>query len=160
MTQRFTALNRDPRIAEPFSGISVGSLGDGATVLLLNGRCGLLRVMFRQIHALTIHEEFAHPLEDGDAALPQIPSDKGGYPLLVVEDSDWLRSFSDSRLRGGDEQPVHYLFLSMSFFVDVCSFIPPAIEWVESDAFGHLFGSIDALCRTDNRRDADVPHPR
>jgi hypothetical protein len=160
MTQTFKALNRDPRIVEPFSGISVGSLGDGATVLLLNGRCGLLQVVFRQIHALAIHEEFAHPLEDGDAALPQIPLDKGGYPLLVVEDSDWVRSFSDNRLRGGDKQPVHYLFLSMSFFVDVCSFIPPAIAWVDADIHEHLFGSIDALCKTDNSRDADVPHPR
>jgi hypothetical protein len=160
MAQTFRALNRDPRIAEPFNGISVGSLGDGATVLLLNGRCGLLRVVFRQIHALTIHEEFAHPLEDGDAELPQIPPDKGGYPLLVVEDSDWLRSFSDNRMRGGGENPVHYLFLSMSFFVDVCSFIPPTIAWIEADTHDHLSGAINAMCKFDNSRDADVPHPR
>ncbi len=160
MTQTFSALNQDPRIVEPFSGISVGSLGDGTTVLLLNGRCGLLRVVFRQIHALTIHEEFAHPLEDGDAELPQIPPDKGGYPLLVVENSEWLRSFSDSRLRGGDPRPVHYLFLSMSVFVDVCSFIPPIVEWVEAEHFDHLFGGIDTVSTFPDRRDPDVPHQR
>ena len=158
MPQTINILKHDCRITEPFSGIQVGSLGDGATILLLVGRCGFLRVVFRQIHALAIHEEFAHPLEDADSILPDIATGQGGYPLLVVEDSDWLRSFSDKRLRGGDEHPAHYLFLSMSCFVDVCSFVPPAIEWVEADSFDLLFGALSHTL--ENSRNTDISHLR
>jgi hypothetical protein len=143
MPQSFSPWILDPKITEPFGDISVASLG--TTILLLSTRDGFLRVTFRQIHAMAIHEEFAHPLvDDDDASLPSLPNGQGSYPHLVVSDSDWIKSFSEIRLQGDGRSPVHYQFISMSYFVDVLSYIPPAAEWVASEAFDAMFGGIAA----------------
>ena len=144
MPQSFSPWVLDPKITEPFGGISVASLGDGTTVLLLSTSDGFLRVTFRQIHAMAIHEEFAHPLVDDDTPLPPLPNRQGSYPLLVVSESDWIKSFSESRLQGDGRIPIHYQFISMSYFVAVLSYIPPVAEWVEPDAFDATFGGVAA----------------
>lgn len=144
MPQSFSPWVLDPKITEPFGGISVASLGDGATVLLLSTRDGFLRVTFSQIHAMAIHEEFAHPLVDDDTSLPSIPNGRGSYPLLVVSESDWIKSFSESRLQGDGRIPIHYQFISMSYFVDVLSYIPPTADWVGPEAFDAMFSGVTA----------------
>jgi hypothetical protein len=126
-----------PEINGHFGGITVVSHGDGRAVLFLHGHERDLRITFRQVHALTVHEEFAHPLVDSDSTLPSLLGSQFAYPLLVVTDSEWLRSFFESRLRGGDQSlPVHYSFLSLSYFVDVLSYHPPVAEWVSVKAIG------------------------
>ena len=124
-----------PEINGFFGGITVVSHGDGRALLFLHGQERDLRVGFRQVHALAVHEEFAHPLVDSESTLPKLGGTQFAYPLLVVTDSQWLRSFSESRLRCDDQLlPIHYSFLSLSYFVDVLSYQPPVAEWVNAEA--------------------------
>lgn len=140
MSQSFSPWVLDPKIVEPFGCISIVSLGGGATVLLLSTRDDFLRFTFEQIHAMAIHAEFAHPHVDADADLPTIPNGKGAYPLLVVADSDWIKSFSEIRLQGTGRIPAHYQFISMGYFVDVLSYIEPTATWVGPEAFDVMLG--------------------
>jgi hypothetical protein len=130
MTQGFDRWLAVPDVVEPFGGISVISRGDGVTTLLLHSKDRDLRVTFQQIWALTIHEEFAHPDVDGNCALPLLPNHPGAYPLLTVTNSDWLKSFSDTRLAALSRPPIHYQFISMSYIVDVLSCLHPDATWV------------------------------
>ncbi|MFC3195948.1 hypothetical protein ACFODZ_16960 [Marinicella sediminis] len=143
MEQSYNIWKPDYRITEPFGGISVFSLGNGHTILLLHGSDNDLKLEFSQIHAMTIHEEFAHPHVDYNENIPAIPNNNGGYPLLVVENSEWIKSFTDSRLQGDGRIPVHYQFLSMSYFVDVLSYEPPISEWVKSNDYDSVFSAIE-----------------
>ena len=129
MAQTFERWLAVPDVVELFSGISVVSQGNGATTLYLHVSGRDLRVTFNQIWALTIHEEFAHPHVDNLPDLPMLMN-KGPYPLLTVTDSEWLMSFSETRLAGRKETPIHYQFISMSYIVDVLSYSRPDAEWV------------------------------
>jgi hypothetical protein len=136
MTQKFDRWRAIPDVVEPFVGISVVSRGDGETALYLHADGRDLRVTFKQIWALTIHEEFAHPHVDSQDDLPVFTSNAGpypmgAYPLLIVRNSEWLRSFSDSRLAGLTVIPTHYQFISMSYIVDVLSVLRPDVAWVD-----------------------------
>ena len=131
MTQRFDRWLAVPDLVELFGGISVVSRGDGATTLLLHTKERDLKVSFKQIWALTIHEEFAHPDVDGNFDFPRLSNNPGAYPLLTVTDSEWLKSFSDTRLAGLSRTPIHYQFISMSYIVDVLSCIAPEAKWVD-----------------------------
>lgn len=138
MTQRYDRWPAVPDVVEPFGGISVLSCGDGASTLYLHADRRDLRVIFKQIWALTIHEEFAHPHVDSQADFPAFTSSVGkyplgAYPLLRVTNSEWLQSFSDTRLAGLSVTPVHYQFISMSYVVDVLSALRPHAEWVDQD---------------------------
>jgi hypothetical protein len=131
MTQRFDRWLAVPDVVEPFVGISVVSRGDGATTLLLHAKARDLRVTFKQIWALTIHEEFAHPHVDGNLDFPLLTNNPGAYPLLTVTNSEWLQSFSDTRLAGLSRTPIHYQFISMSYIVDVLSCLHPEATWID-----------------------------
>ena len=130
MSQTFDRWLAVPDVVEPFAGISVVSRGDGATTLYLHAKGRDLRVTFRQIWALTIHEEFAHPDVDGNFDFPLLINNPGAYPLLTVKNSQWLESFSDTRLATLPGTPIHYQFISMSYIVDVLSYVRPEAEWV------------------------------
>jgi hypothetical protein len=82
---------------------------------------------------VAIHEEFAHPHVDADDKLPALPGSRGGYPLLEVRNSEWIASFSESRLQGDGSLPQHFQFLSLSYFVDVLSYILPTAEWIDPE---------------------------
>jgi hypothetical protein len=131
MTQRFDRWLAVPDVVEPFSGITVVSRGDGVTSLHLHASGRDLRVVFRQIWALTIHEEFAHPDVDVHVDLPQLINSAGAYPLLMVLNSEWLKSFSDTRLASLPGTPTHYQFISTSYIVNVLSYLRPDAEWVD-----------------------------
>jgi hypothetical protein len=131
MMQSFDRWLAVPDIVEPFGGISVVSHGDGATTLLLHAKDRDLKITFKQIWALTIHEEFAHPHVDGAFDFPRLSNNPGAYPLLTVTDSEWLKSFSDTRLAGLSRTPIHYQFISMSYIVDALSCIAPEAKWVD-----------------------------
>jgi hypothetical protein len=143
MKQSFQPWIEDPKITEPFGGVSVACLENGATTLLFSHSFDFLRVTFPQIHAMAVHEEFAHPhMDDRQSQLPKLPKGRGSYPLLVVNDSDWIKSFSDLRRNIHGEIPVHYQFITMGNYVDVLSYLPPSSEWLPSDAWEVLFGKI------------------
>ena len=136
MTPRYDRWLAVPDVVEPFGGISVVSCGYGASTLYLHADGRDLRVTFEQIWALTIHEEFAHPHVDSQADFPALTSSVGkhplgAYPLLIVTNSEWLQSFSDTRLAGLAVTQVHYQFISMSYIVDVLSALRPHAEWVD-----------------------------
>jgi hypothetical protein len=135
MSQRFDRWLAVPDVVEPFAGISVVSRGDGATTLYLHAKGRDLRLTFRQIWALTIHEEFAHPDVDGNFDFPLLINNPGAYPLLTVMNSQWLKSFSDTRLATLPGTPIHYQFISMSYIVDVLSYLRPDAEWVHQAIF-------------------------
>jgi len=135
MSQTFDRWLAVPDVIEPFGGISVVSHGDGATMLYLHADGRDLRVTFRQIWALTIHEEFAHPDVDGKFDFPLLNNHPGAYPLLTVKNSQWLESFSDTRLATLPGPPIHYQFISMSYIVDVLSYLQPEAEWVHQAIF-------------------------
>jgi hypothetical protein len=131
MAQRFDRWLAVPDVVEPFGGISVVSRGDGATTLLLHTKGRDLKVTFKQIWALTIHEEFGHPDVDGKVDYPTLPNSPGAYPLLTVAGSAWLASLSDTRMAALPRTPVHYQFISMSYIVDVLSCLPPVATWID-----------------------------
>ena len=135
MSQTFDRWLAVPDVVEPFAGISVVSRGDGATTLYLHAKGRDLRVTFRQIWALTIHEEFAHPDVDGNFEFPLLTNNPGAYPLLTVKNSQWLNSFSETRLAAQPGTPIHYQFLSMSYIVDVLSYWRPEAEWIDQAIF-------------------------
>jgi hypothetical protein len=130
MTQRFDRWLAVPDVDEPFGGISVVSRADGATSLHLHASGRDLRVTFSQIWALTIHEEFAHP-NVGHFDPPLLINSAGAYPLLTVANSEWVQSFSNSRLASLTGTPTHYQFISMSYIVDVLSYLCPDAQWID-----------------------------
>ena len=136
MTQMFDRWLAVPDVIDPFAGISIVFRGDGATSLYLHAKGRDLKVTFRQIWALTIHEEFAHPHVDSQDDFPVFTNSAGkyplgAYPLLIVTNSEWLQSFSDTRLAGLTVTPTHYQFISMSYIVDVLSCLRPEAKWVD-----------------------------
>ena len=78
-----------------------------------------LRIRFGRVPACTVYEEFVHPWE-----LPKTkPSmlagswDRYVFPLLVINDSEWVRSLSDRLINFADS--VHYRLLMLDQIVDV-----------------------------------------
>jgi hypothetical protein len=89
----------------------------------------------RDVVACTSYEEFAHPwqLATGDGAVPRLAEPWAGYafPLLLVQPSRWLASFSDYQL--DDERrsaAAHYRLVSLDNTVDVLTTGRVTAEWV------------------------------
>jgi hypothetical protein len=108
-------------------------MGQQRSICTLTG--AIYRITFSQIWALAIHEEFAHPDLDGNFDFPLLNDNPGAYPLLMVTNSEWLKSFSDTRLATLPETPIHFQFISMSYIVDVLSYVRPEAEWVHPAVF-------------------------
>jgi len=147
MSQSFEPLKAVPDVTSPFVGISVCHRGDGRTVLFLHADGRDLRVSFNQVLALQCHDEFTHPLgiaNFNNCKLPNIPGGSGAYPLLIVRESRWISSFPDSRLEQGRLSPVHYLFISMSYYVDIISFMPPEVAWVGKGSVESISSIVEA----------------
>src|ERR1700743_1828692 len=68
---------------------------------VVNGISRNLQINFGRVPAYTVHEEFSHPASCYDHELPPelgLEWDRWFFPTLIVRDSVWLDSFSDSRL--------------------------------------------------------------
>jgi hypothetical protein len=81
------------------------------------------------------HDEFVHPWNAGDPAgdVPRLGHAWPGFafPLLEVQDSRWLASFSDSQI--SDDQRVaarHLRFVSLDNTVDVLTLGEIGAAWV------------------------------
>src|SRR5947207_1101844 len=55
-----------------------------------------LQIKFGRVFAYSVHEEFVHPWNNLQNDLPQLGGkwEKWAFPLLIIKNSIWLRSFS------------------------------------------------------------------
>ncbi len=105
---------------------------DGLTLQLFVKR-QILVIYFKRFLALSIHEEFAHPRFDleEDSAIPRV-EERYVFPCLIVKNSYWLDSFSESRLAPFDRRElIHYRFVTLSNTYDVLAVQEPLVNWLE-----------------------------
>ena len=77
---------------------------------MVDGSDSDLRIRFGRVAAYTIYEEFVHPWDSPQTESPMIDVGRFVYPLLVIHESEWLRSLSDRLI--GFPDCVHYRLLT------------------------------------------------
>jgi hypothetical protein len=91
-----------------------------------------LFINFGRVPAYTVHEEFVHPWNIYPTESPPMLDGKWErfcFPILIVKDSVWLDSFSDSQLVNYPDC-IHYRLVTLDQTIDVlCNRIPGA-SWV------------------------------
>lgn len=97
---------------------------------MVEGSDSDLRIRFGRVAAYTIYEEFVHPWDSPQTKSPMIDDGRFVYPLLVIHDSEWLRSLSDRLI--GFPDCVHYRLLTLDQIVDVLSNKQPEVSWVKA----------------------------
>src|SRR5882724_4640181 len=93
-----------------------------------------LEISFGRVPAYAVHEEFVHPWNSYETESP--PKLAGQWqryslPLLIVKDSIWLKSFSESQLINYPEC-VHYRLVTLDQTVDVLCNQAPSVSWLEN----------------------------
>jgi hypothetical protein len=88
-----------------------------------------LRIRFGRVPGYTVYEEFVHPWDSPQTESPMIGDGRFVYPLLVIHDSEWLRSLSDRLIN--NPGCVHYRLLTLDQIVDVLSNKQPEASWVK-----------------------------
>lgn len=90
-----------------------------------------LRIRFGRVAGYTVYEEFVHPWDSPQTGSPMIGESSAQYvfPLLLIHNSEWLRSLADHRLLGFPNC-VHYRLLTLDQIVDVLSNKQPDVTWV------------------------------
>jgi hypothetical protein len=93
----------------------------------------------RDVVACMSHDEFVHPWQAyGDVApVPRLAGKWApyAYPLLLVSDSRWLASFSDSQILDNERAAArHFRFVSFDNTVDVLTVGDAVAEWVAPTA--------------------------
>jgi hypothetical protein len=92
-----------------------------------------LRIDFGRVPAYMVHEEFVHPWNVAETGpLPKLEGkwDGWSFPLLIVKNSYWLGSFSDTRLVNYPNC-IHYRLLTMEQTVDVLCNWKVNVSWVK-----------------------------
>ena len=89
-----------------------------------------LRIKFGRVAGYTVYEEFVHPWDSPQTESPMIGdgSKRCVFPLLLIHDSEWVRSLSDRLL--GFPDSVHYRLLTLDQIVDVLCNKPPEVAWI------------------------------
>ncbi len=89
-----------------------------------------LRISFGRVAGYTVYEEFVHPWDSPQTESPMIGdgSKRCVFPLLLIHDSEWVRSLSDRLL--GFPDSVHYRLLTLDQIVDVLCNKQPEVTWV------------------------------
>jgi len=123
-------------VTTPAARASVKENREGLSVTMLfseiNG--GLdkdLRIDFGRVPAYAVHEEFVHPWNVSDTGtLPRLGGRWGdcSFPLLIVKNSRWLGSFSDSQLLNYPNC-IHYRLLTFDQTVDVLCNGAVKVSW-------------------------------
>lgn len=90
-----------------------------------------LRIRFGRVAGYTIYEEFVHPWDSPQTESPMIGdgSKRCVFPLLLIRDSEWMRSLSDRLL--GFPDSVHYRLLTLDQIVDVLCNKLPEVSWIK-----------------------------
>ncbi len=91
-----------------------------------------LRIRFGRVAGYTVYEEFVHPWDSPQTESPMIRdgSKRCVYPLLLIHDSEWVRSLSDRLI--GFPDSVHYRLLTLDQIVDVLCNKQPEATWVNA----------------------------
>jgi len=94
-----------------------------------------LRISFSRVAGYTVYEEFVHPWDSPRTESPMIGegSKRCVFPLLLIHDSDWMRSLSDRLI--GFPNCVHHRLLTLDQIVDVLSNKQPEATWVKGPKF-------------------------
>lgn len=98
---------------------------------IVDGLGADLQMRFGRVAAYTVYEEFVHPSETPETKPPMLGERWNNYifPLLVVNDSEWVRSLSDRLI--GFPDSVHYRLLTLDQIVDVLCNKQPEVSWVK-----------------------------
>lgn len=99
---------------------------------MVDGLDAELQIIFGRVPAYTVYEEFVHPNNMYDTESPPMLNGKWErycYPLLVVKESVWLASFSDSQLLSYQDC-IHYRLVTLDQTVDVLCNRTPEASWL------------------------------
>lgn len=121
-------------IATPAARAVVNEDHEGLVVTMIfsevvDGSDSDLRIKFGRVAGYTVFEEFVHPWDSPQTESPMIDDGRFVYPLLLIHDSEWLRSLSDRLL--GFPNCAHYRLLTLDEIVDVLSNKQPEVTWVK-----------------------------
>ncbi|MBX2883535.1 MAG: hypothetical protein KTR32_26510 [Granulosicoccus sp.] len=123
MIQEFRKLITDMELPATFSGLHPISNDEKKLVVFCD--CTMtgnhLKLIFTDVHAFMVHEEFSHPNMDNKGIAGKPPKSEDSiyfYPALEVENSLWRATFPDYRLNFS-EIVYHYQLLSLSNILDV-----------------------------------------
>ncbi|HEU4713077.1 MAG TPA: hypothetical protein VFS76_16015 [Pyrinomonadaceae bacterium] len=142
MTNQTTTVERHEKW-EPVEGIGTPAARalieedhEGLVVTLIfseivDGAGSDLRIKFGRVAGYTVYEEFVHPWASPQTESLMIGDESGRfiYPLLLIHDSEWMRSLSDRLI--GFPKCVHYRLLTLDEIVDVLSNKHPEVSWVK-----------------------------
>ncbi|HEU4630108.1 MAG TPA: hypothetical protein VFS08_10175, partial [Gemmatimonadaceae bacterium] len=89
----------------------------------------------REVVACMSHDAFVHPWQvdnaTGEVPCLDAPWAQYAFPLLLVEGSHWLASFSDSQVGDGERAVArHFRFVSLANIVDVLALGDVEAEWI------------------------------
>ncbi len=89
-----------------------------------------LRIRFGRVAAYTVYEEFVHPWDSPltESLMIGDGSERCVFPLLLIHNSEWMRSLADRLL--GFPDSVHYRLLTLDQIVDVLCNKLPEVSWV------------------------------
>lgn len=89
-----------------------------------------LRIRFGRVAAYTVYEEFVHPWDSlqTESLLIGDGSTRCVFPLLLIQNSEWVRLLSDRLL--GYPDTVHYRLLTLDQIVDVLCNRQPEVSWI------------------------------
>jgi hypothetical protein len=123
-------------IVTPAARAVVGENHEGLVVTMMfseivEGSDSDLRIKFGRVAAYTVYEEFVHPSDSPQTDLPMIESGGYVYPLLLIRDSEWVRSLSDRDRLLGFPDCVHYRLLTLDEIVDVLCNKQPEVTWIK-----------------------------
>ena len=121
-------------IATPAARAVVEENRDGLIVIMIfteiiNGGDSDLRISFGRVAGYSVYEEFVHPWDSPQTESPMISDGRFVYPLLLIHDSEWMRSLSGRLL--GFANCVHYRLLTLDQIVDVLCNKQPEVSWVK-----------------------------
>lgn len=141
MTEQYTRWEPAAGVNAPCSDVILHADPADLTVLLrfsavTDGIERDLLIRFgRDVVACMSHDEFVHPWQayDDVAPVPRLAGEWApyAYPLLLVSDSRWLASFSDSQILDDQRAAArHFRFMSFDNTVDVLTVGEAVAEWV------------------------------
>lgn len=123
-------------IIAPVANALITENHEGLVVTLLfsnviDGVSSDLRLRFGRVRAYTVYEEFIHPWNRSQKEFPKLTGkwENYTYPLLLIENSEWVRWLSDLLL---SPAPTHYRFVTLDEIVDVLCDRTPEVTWIDA----------------------------
>ena len=98
---------------------------------MVNGLPSNLHINFGRVPAYAVYDEFVHPWLSHTQFPPRLDGAWDGYsfPLLLVNNSQWQSSFSESQMINWTNS-LHYRIVTLDHTVDVLCNTVPEVKWV------------------------------